>query len=128
MCNACHGRINPLGFTLEEFDGIGKSRKADNGKPIDSSGTYRSADGKLVTFSDAADLARYLADSQDAQRAFVTKLFQNLLHQPAGAYGAPMLNRLTQSFVKGRYSIRGLMARIAVETATVGEPRQGLKS
>ena len=34
----CHGIINPLGFTLEHFDAVGRYRERDNGKPIDSSG------------------------------------------------------------------------------------------
>jgi len=37
-CASCHARIDPLGFSLENFDAIGRWRDKDaNGKPIDSS-------------------------------------------------------------------------------------------
>jgi mono/diheme cytochrome c family protein len=37
-CAACHGRMDPIGFALENFDGVGKWRNEDAGKPIDNSG------------------------------------------------------------------------------------------
>ena len=33
-CMTCHGIINPLGFTLEHFDAVGRYREKDNGKPV----------------------------------------------------------------------------------------------
>ena len=38
-CATCHGRMDPLGFGLENFDAIGAWREADGGYPIDASGT-----------------------------------------------------------------------------------------
>jgi hypothetical protein len=38
LCHSCHVTINPIGFGLETFDGIGATRTTDHGKPIDSSG------------------------------------------------------------------------------------------
>ncbi len=37
-CAACHDRLDPLGFALENFDPIGKWRDKDNGVPVDSTG------------------------------------------------------------------------------------------
>jgi mono/diheme cytochrome c family protein len=34
-CASCHARIDPLGFALEGFDGVGRSRDKDQGKPVD---------------------------------------------------------------------------------------------
>jgi hypothetical protein len=117
FCNNCHGQINPLGFTLEEFDAIGKVRQADNGKPVDASGAYRSKSGALVKFSDAKDLAQYLANSDDAQSAFVEKLFLNVAKQPPMAYGTTKLADLEHSFAKNRYSIRSLLVEMVTSTA-----------
>ncbi|MCW3100297.1 MAG: hypothetical protein JWL77_5915, partial [Chthonomonadaceae bacterium] len=33
-CNGCHGLINPLGFTLERFDAIGRLRTEESGQPV----------------------------------------------------------------------------------------------
>ncbi len=37
-CAACHQMMDPLGFALESFDGIGKVRSTDAGQPLDLSG------------------------------------------------------------------------------------------
>ncbi len=37
-CATCHARIDPLGFTLENFDVLGRWRTEDAGKPIDATG------------------------------------------------------------------------------------------
>ena len=36
VCASCHARMDPLGFSLENFDGLGKWRTEDAGEPIDS--------------------------------------------------------------------------------------------
>src|SRR5439155_11533197 len=59
-CLGCHGMINPLGFALENFDGIGRYRTAENGRPIDTTATYQPPAGKPVKFAGVRDLAGYL--------------------------------------------------------------------
>src|SRR5256714_15294698 len=36
-CAACHVRMDPLGFSLENFDGVGKWRTKEAGMQIDAS-------------------------------------------------------------------------------------------
>lgn len=38
-CAACHQKMDPLGFGMENFDAIGHWRTTDGGSPIDNSGT-----------------------------------------------------------------------------------------
>jgi DUF917 family protein len=96
----------------------------ENGKPIDTSGSYLARSGKRSTFTNAIDLGKYIVDSDDAQSAFVEKLFQHLVKQPVLAYGPRMLPGLVQKFAENRYSIRKLMVQIGVSSAL--EP-QGAK-
>src|SRR5207248_6057188 len=35
-CQSCHGMINPLGFTLENFDALGRYRAQEKGRPINA--------------------------------------------------------------------------------------------
>jgi hypothetical protein len=37
-CRGCHSLIDPVGFSLENYDAIGRWRVADEGAPIDSTG------------------------------------------------------------------------------------------
>ncbi len=114
-CLGCHGMINPLGFTLEKFDAIGRLRTEDNGQPVDASGSYKTRDGQVVRFHGVRDLARYLATSDDAHTAFVEKLFQYMMKQPVQAYGPAALPELEKSFAANQFSIRKQM----VATATL---------
>ena len=43
-CAACHARMDPLGFGLENFDVVGRFRKDIAGAPIDASGTLPSGE------------------------------------------------------------------------------------
>lgn len=120
-CQVCHTKINGLGFALEHFDAVGRYRETDRSKPIDASGVYLSRDEKEIKFANAAELADYLANSPDAHRAFVSRMFQHLVKQPVAAYGVQRLDELTDKFVSSGYNIRDLMVEIAVIAATTHE-------
>ena len=60
-CQSCHGMINSLGFTLEHFDAVGRYRKEEKGRPIDSTGSYETRNGEIVEFKDIRALATFLA-------------------------------------------------------------------
>ena len=115
-CSGCHGMINPLGFTLERFDAIGRLRDRENGQPIDCTGSYESPNGQTVKFAGAKDLGKFLATSDEAHAAFVEKLFQHMVKQPIRAYGAQALPTLQKSFEAHEYNIRKLMVDILAET------------
>jgi mono/diheme cytochrome c family protein len=38
-CAGCHRVMDPIGFALESYDGVGRWRKTEDGAPIDTSGT-----------------------------------------------------------------------------------------
>jgi mono/diheme cytochrome c family protein len=70
-CASCHKRMDPLGFGLENFDGVGAWRTTDGKVPIDSSGTL--PDGR--TFTGPQELRAILATERDAfTRAITGKL------------------------------------------------------
>jgi hypothetical protein len=78
-CNACHGIMDPIGMSLENFDAMGKwqNKDAETGTLIDTAG--RMADGTAVNGPD--DLRRALAARPDQ---FVQTLTVNLLTYALG--------------------------------------------
>jgi hypothetical protein len=68
VCAACHARIDPLGFALDNFDAVGEYRTEQAGMPIDASGVL---DG--VKFNGIAEVRRLLLKHQDEFVATVTK-------------------------------------------------------
>ena len=117
-CQVCHSKINGLGFALENFDAVGKFRNEEKSKMLDSSGKYIDRNGKEVSFSGPRELADYIISSDDAHRAFVNRAFQHFVKQPAAAYGAGMLDELTDKFRKNNFNINELIVEIAVIAAT----------
>jgi hypothetical protein len=116
-CLSCHGLINPLGFTLEHFDALGRYRNEEKGKPVDVTGSYESRAGELVKFRGVRDLAAYLAASTEAHSAFVQQLFHYMVKQPIGAFGPQELPNLRRFFVAHEFNIRKLMAEIMASSA-----------
>jgi hypothetical protein len=111
-CMSCHDMINPLGFTFEKFDAIGRLHKMENGKLVDDSGSYQTRDGKLVKFRGIRDLAEFIAKSPEAHAAFVEKLFQYTVKQPIRAYGTQAITELQSAFARNGFSIRKQLIEI----------------
>jgi mono/diheme cytochrome c family protein len=128
-CQACHGLINPLGFTLEHFDAVGRYRETENGKPVDASGSYQTRTGETVTFNGARDLAKFLAGNDEVQGAFAERLFHHLAQQPVRAYGPTTLADLKQAFAANGLNIRKLAVDIAVTAALPApEPKKAKRA
>jgi hypothetical protein len=117
-CMICHSTINPLGFTLEQFDAAGRFRLEERGKPIDPSGSYQTRTGEILQFSGVCDLAKFLAESEETHAAFVEQLFHYLIKQPVRAYGPNRLDELTKYFKENHFNIQKLAVEI-VATAAV---------
>jgi Protein of unknown function (DUF1592)/Protein of unknown function (DUF1588)/PA14 domain/Protein of unknown function (DUF1595)/Cytochrome C oxidase, cbb3-type, subunit III len=125
-CMVCHATINPLGFTLENFDAVGRFRSEELGKPIDASGGYETRSGEEKQFAGVRELAKFLADSDETHTAFTEHLFQYLIKQPIRAYGPNMLNDLKTSFERSEFNMLQLAAKIAAEAAEVPEPAESI--
>ena len=116
-CLSCHAMINPLGFTLEHYDAIGRYRAEEQGKPIDARGKYVTRSGDTVEFGGVRDLAKFLADSDETHSALVQQLFHYLVKQPIRAYGPNRLAELKTAFKQNEFSIRKLVATIVASAA-----------
>ncbi|MEO5802027.1 MAG: DUF1592 domain-containing protein [Verrucomicrobiota bacterium] len=123
-CQTCHSVINPLGFSLENFDAVGRFRKEENARPIDAASDYVTDDGKTVRFSGARDVAEFAVSSEHAQNAFIEQLFNQIVKQPMAAYGADVISRLRQSFVASGFNMQKLLVDIASISALQGIEKQ----
>lgn len=72
LCQGCHGAMDPIGFGLESFDGVGRARTTDTGGfPIDASGTL--PDGR--SFTGPAELTDVLKNDPAFTHCLSEKLF-----------------------------------------------------
>jgi hypothetical protein len=123
-CQGCHAMINPLGFTLENFDAIGRFRELEKKQPIDASGSYQTQSGEVKKFHGEKQLAAFLAASDESQTAFVKQLFHHTVKQPIRAYGPNCLHDLQQRFAKNEYNVHKLLLEIVATSAKpAAEPK-----
>ena len=109
-CAACHNVMDPLGFALENFDGIGTWRTTDAGDPIDSSGVL--PDG--TPFRGPAELQRVLLESKSEE--FVATATERLLTYALGrgveSYDAPAIRSIIREAAPNNYRWSSLILGI----------------
>jgi hypothetical protein len=116
-CAGCHGIMNPLGFSLEQFDAVGRYRETESDKPIDASGGYETRSGDTAKFAGAKELAQFLANSEETQYAFAQQAFHFFAKQPVRAYGLAKPEELRKTFAQNDYNVRKLIIEISVIAA-----------
>ena len=121
-CMGCHGTINPLGFSLENYDAIGRWRTQDNNKPVNAVTDFSTDEGEKVHLTGARDIVKFAAENPDGHRAFIHQLFQHTVKQAVNVYGPDTLEELRQSFIKSGCNIKLLLSEIGVVTAMRGMP------
>jgi len=71
-CRSCHERIDPIGFGMENFDGIGRFRTEEHGRPIDSSGQLGS-----FKFSGTSELKTWIL--RERRDPFIRNISERML-------------------------------------------------
>ena len=101
VCASCHSRMDPLGFALENFDGIGKWRVRDeDGAPIDAAAALPEG----TTFEGPSAL-RTLLDSRREQFAatVAAKLLTYALGRGVEYYDRPALRAVVRGAAASDY-------------------------
>lgn len=75
-CSGCHALIDPVGFGLENYDGIGAFRTMENGKPVDASGNFTSTLDIDGPFQGAPALAQKLAGSMESKQCLTLQAYR----------------------------------------------------
>ena len=110
VCASCHSRMDPIGFALENFDGVGEWRDKDNGLPIDASGKL--PDG--TKFNGAAGLKQLLLTQHRDE--FITTFTEKLLTYALGrgleSYDRPAVRAIMRDAAKQNDTIPALIESI----------------
>lgn len=121
-CMGCHQTINPLGFSLENYDGVGRWRTEDKHKPVDPKSEFHPDSGVTIQLQGARDVAEFAAANPSAHAAFLHQLFHHLAKQPLEAYGPREAERLRAEFEKSGFNVKLLLARLAITASRVSAP------
>jgi hypothetical protein len=108
-CAACHRRMDPLGFGLENYDGIGAWRTVDGGTAIDATGTL--PDGR--TFDGPAALRDILEREREAfARALTVKLLTYALGRGLTPADRQTVRTIARALPHHQYRFSGLVLEI----------------
>ena len=101
VCASCHARMDPIGFSLENFDAIGTFRTREGTLPIDASGIF--PDG---TVFDGADGLRrvLLRNREEFDRTVIDKLLTYALGRGTEYYDAPAIRKIMRDAADERWS------------------------
>jgi hypothetical protein len=110
-CQACHVLMDPIGFGFEAYDGLGRFRTSEGGKPVDDRGTLgmtRDIDGP---FQGALELGRKLSGSAQVRQCLVDTALR-YAHGPDAGGDACVQQKLNAAFDGARHDIRELVIAI----------------
>ena len=108
-CGACHKVMDPIGFSLENFDAIGEWRTTDQGARIDASGVL--ADGTKIDGSPA--LLNFLAARPEQFVRTMTKMLMTYaLGRATDYYDMPVVRGIERDAAKQNYRFSALVLGI----------------
>ncbi|MEE4278337.1 MAG: DUF1588 domain-containing protein, partial [Halieaceae bacterium] len=111
-CAGCHRITDPIGLSLEQFDGAGGFRTTENGAVIDASG---SLDG--FEFNGAVGLGEALRENPELPRCLVQRVYSYGTGSPPAAGARELLDYFAADFAENGYRLRELLRRIALSEA-----------
>jgi hypothetical protein len=108
-CASCHERLDPIGFGLENFNGVGVWRDKDEGAPIDASG--RLPGGQ--SFNGPEDLRKILRAQKDlVARCLTEKMLTYALGRGLEYYDKCALDSISTALADKDYKFSVLITEI----------------
>ncbi len=108
-CASCHAVMDPIGFSLENFDLVGAWRDADGGTPVNTAG--RLADG--TSLDGPASLRQALIDRREAVVATTTeKLLTYALGRKVEYFDMPAVRSVVRAASRDQYRFSALVVGI----------------
>jgi Protein of unknown function (DUF1585)/Protein of unknown function (DUF1588) len=113
-CAVCHAQMDPLGFALENFNGVGEWRTvSEAGSAVDASGVLPNG----VKFNGPAELRKVLLSHPEQFGDTVTdRLLTYALGRGVEYYDQPAIRKITREAASGNYRWSSLILGIVNST------------
>jgi hypothetical protein len=109
LCAGCHSLMDPLGLTLENFDGAGSFRTHENEAVIDASGSLEEGE-----FSGAQGLGQALHDNPRTSYCLVEKMYRSGVGRETTDEEQRYVDEFSKTFAANGHRVPDLMRAIAV--------------
>lgn len=112
-CSVCHVRMDPLGFSLENFDAIGRWRTRSQGQAVDASAVF--ADGTAL--DGVQGLRAFVLSRRDNYvHAFTVKLLTYALGRHVDHRDQPSIRKIVRDAATGDYRWSAIVLGIVNST------------
>ena len=112
-CAGCHKLIDPVGFSLENFDAVGRWRTVEDGQPIDSTGSLPGG----IRFTGVDGLEQALRDRPEMLvGTMVEKLLTYGLGREIEYFDAPAIRKVVREAKEADYRFSSLILGIVTST------------
>ena len=112
-CSGCHKLMDPIGFSMENYDAIGRWRTMEDGKPLDVKGTL--PDG--TSFEGVTGLQRALLNRPELfATTFTEKLLTYALGRGVEYYDAPSVRAIVHDAQAKDYRFSAFISDIVKST------------
>jgi cytochrome c553 len=113
-CSGCHKVMDPLGFALENFNGIGEWRTQDGGSEIDATGKL--PDGTEFTGPAGLNKALTTARREEFASTVASKILTYALGRGLEYYDQPVVRSILRECEANNYRVRDLITAVAMST------------
>ena len=123
-CAACHAKMDPLGFALENFDAVGAWRTVDAGQDIDNTAVL--PDGRAI--AGFTGLQQVLMERRDEfAQAFTERLMTYALARGLGPQDMPAVRAIARKAAQEDYRVQTIVRGIVTSPAFTMRRAPGLK-
>ncbi len=110
VCAGCHRAMDPIGFAMENYDGVGRWRSKEDGQPIDPKGT-------LFTGASVDGVAALRAEIAKRPDVFVGVLTEKMLTYAMGRgiehYDMPAVRKIVRDARASNYRFSSIVLGVA---------------
>lgn len=115
-CASCHLLIDPLGFGMEDFDGLGRKRTTENNRPVDSSGELVNSPDSSINgeFDGAVELAALIAGSEKIPECLAEQWFTFAMGRHSDKSDEASFTQIRERFKESGYRFNALFQAIVL--------------
>jgi hypothetical protein len=114
QCNGCHARINPMGFALEHYDGLGRYRMQDEtGATVDARVVITGTEDLDGPIDGPEEFALRIAQSRELESCFVRQLFRYAIKRVETSYDEDTLSKLARVYAGSNQNLVELLLALS---------------
>jgi hypothetical protein len=126
QCAGCHALMDPMGFGMENFDGIGQPRTMDGMNPVDATGALTGDGLDGSSFNGLAELGAALRKQPIMAPCLVSKIYAEAQGREAIELDRPAIDALTTTFKGSQNHLDELIAAlVSADSFRFVEPSKG---